>query len=77
MAKRKERSLSGDAGRGGAEGRIEEVVCICVLVYMLVGGDREQEEVSDYLPPPLPLLLSPVFISPLHFQIKFVLRMSE
>lgn len=50
---------------------------MCVLVYMLVGGDREQEEVSDYLPPPLPLLLSPVFISPLHFQIKFVLRMSE
>lgn len=46
-------------------------VCVCFR------GAREQKEVSDYLPPPLPLMLSAGFISPLHFQIKFVLRMGE
>lgn len=48
-------------------------MCVCVCFR----GAREQKEVSDYLPPPLPLMLSAGFISPLHFQIKFVLRMGE
>ena len=46
----------------------------CVYVCVCVGGEGGQEEVSNYLPPPLPLMLSPGFISPRHLQIKFVLR---
>lgn len=69
-------SLSGDAGSGmGGGAGWRKIrgggVCVCV------GGERGQEEVSNYLPPPLPLMLSPGFISPLHLQIKFVPRMGE
>lgn len=46
-------------------------LCVCE------GGDRGPEEVSDYLPPPLAFMLPPGFISSLHLQIKFVLRMDE
>lgn len=56
-------------------GKGEEEMCVCVCVCL--GGDRGQEEVSNYLPPSLPLMLSPGFISPLHLQIKFVLRRGE
>lgn len=52
-------------------------MCVHVCMCVCLGGDRGQEEVSDYFPPPLPHMLSPGFISPLHLQIKFVLRMGE
>lgn len=52
-------------------------MCVHVCMCVCLGGDRGQEEVSDYFPPPLPRMLSPGFISPLHLQIKFVLRMGE
>lgn len=71
-------SLSGEAGsRGGWGAGWRERRGGGVYVCLCVGGERGQEEVSNYLPPPLPLMLSPGFISPLHLQIKFVLRRGE
>lgn len=71
-------SLSADAGSGGDGGagwRKGSGGGVCVR--LCVGGEKGQEEVSNYLPPPLPLIPSPGFISPLHLQIKFVLRRGE
>ena len=70
-------SLSGDGGSGGVGVQGGQRRGGGVYVCACLGGDRGQEEVSNYLPLPLPLMLSPGFISPLHLQIKFVLRRGE